>query len=156
MSRLDGARIKLQVDIGFGDVVTPAPLDIAYPTLLDDVDAPALRAYPKATVVAEKLHAISVLGMTNSRMKDFFDLWFLLRDGELDPVELRRAIAATFLRRKTDLPRSSDIAFSDAFAQDATKQTQWRAFVSRNRLLDVGLLEIVRFLRSRLPQLGIE
>ena len=75
---LDGARIALQVDIGFGDVVTPAPEPIHYPVLLDDLPAPRLRAYPKYTVVAEKLHAICLLGMTNSRMKDYFDLWVLL------------------------------------------------------------------------------
>lgn len=66
---LDGARLPLQIDIGFGDAVTPAAQSIAYPTLLPDVPAPTLRAYPEATVVAEKLHAVTVLGMTNTRMK---------------------------------------------------------------------------------------
>lgn len=72
---LDGARLALQIDIGFGDAVTPAAQPVTYSTLLPDVPAPTLRAYPKATVVAEKLHAVTVLGMTNTRMKDFFDLW---------------------------------------------------------------------------------
>ncbi len=71
---LDGARIALQVDIGFGDVVTPAPETISYPVLLEDLPSPGLRAYPKYTVVAEKFHALSALGMANSRMKDYFDL----------------------------------------------------------------------------------
>ncbi len=74
LAKLDGARIALQVDIGFGDAVTPAPEAISYPVLLDDLPAPQLRAYPKYTVVAEKFHAICLLGMTNTRMKDYFDL----------------------------------------------------------------------------------
>ena len=76
---LDGARMALQVDIGFGDAVTPAPQAIRYPVLLSDLPAPQLRAYPKYTVVAEKFHAVCLLGMTNTRMKDYFDLWVLAR-----------------------------------------------------------------------------
>lgn len=83
-AKLDGARIALQVDIGFGDAVTPAPQAIRYPVLLDDFPAPQLRAYPKYTVVAEKLHAVCLMGMTNTRMKDYFDLWVLLNDRTLD------------------------------------------------------------------------
>ena len=97
-AKLDGARIALQVDIGFGDAVTPAPEAISYPVLLDDLPAPQLRAYPKYTVVAEKFHAICLLGMTNTRMKDYFDLWVLLGENTLDQAELRRAIEATFNR----------------------------------------------------------
>jgi len=103
---LDGARIALQVDIGFGDAVTPAAQIISYPVLLDDLPAPQLRSYPKYTVVAEKFHAICLLGMANTRMKDYFDLWVLMTEGSLDPIELRRAIAATFERRKLAMPSS--------------------------------------------------
>jgi hypothetical protein len=101
---LDGAQLSLQIDIGFGDVVTPAPETVSYPVLLDDLPAPTLRAYPKYTVVAEKFQALCALGMANSRMKDYFDLWMLLRDGELDDVKLTHAIEATFTRRRTALP----------------------------------------------------
>ena len=73
-ARLDGARIALQVDVGFGDAVTPAPQAVSYPVLLHDMPAPRLRAYPKYTVVAEKFHAICLLGMVNTRLKDYFDL----------------------------------------------------------------------------------
>jgi hypothetical protein len=93
---LDGARIALQVDIGFGDAVTPAPEAVSYPVLLNDLPAPQLRSYPKYTVVAEKFHAVCLLGMANTRMKDYFDLWVLMTEGSLDPTELRRAISATF------------------------------------------------------------
>ncbi len=103
---LDGARIALQVDIGFGDAVTPTAEAVIYPVLLEDLPAPQLRAYPKYTVVAEKLHAICLLGMVNTRMKDYFDLDALMAEGTLDPTELRRAIDATFARRVTALPIS--------------------------------------------------
>lgn len=100
LAKLDSARIALQVDIGFGDAVTPAPEAISYRVLLDDLPAPQLRAYPKYTVVAKKFHAVCLLGMTNTRMKDYFDLWVLLGENTLDPWELRRAIETTFERRK--------------------------------------------------------
>ncbi len=87
-AKLDGARIALQVDIGFGDTVSPAPETVDYPTLLDNLPAPRLRAYPKHTVVAEKFHAVCLLGMANTRMKDYFDLWVLLTEDTLDPGEL--------------------------------------------------------------------
>lgn len=147
---LDRARIALQVDIGFGDAVTPQPQTVNYPTLLADVPAPTLRAYPKATVVAEKLHAVSILGMTNSRMKDFFDLWVLLRDPTLQGAEVQRAIEATFTRRQTALPDSLPVGLSDAFANDDAKQLQWRAFLRRNQLDALELAAVLLEIRTRL------
>jgi Nucleotidyl transferase AbiEii toxin, Type IV TA system len=151
---LDGARLALQVNIGFGDAVTPAAQPVTYPTLLADVPAPTLRAYPKATVVAEKLHAVTVLGLTNTRMKDFFDLWVLLHDAALDNEELQRAIAATFSRRQTAMPSTLPIGLSDAFAENGTKQIQWRAFLTKNRVEAMELGEVVTYLRERARQLG--
>ena len=145
---LDGARIALQVDIGFGDVVTPAPEPIHYPVLLDDLPAPRLRAYPKYTVVAEKLHAICLLGRTNSRMKDYFDLWVLLTEEDLAPDELRRAVEATFARRRLAMPADLPIGLSDAFAQDPIKQLQWAAFFKKNGLAPRELAEVVARLRD--------
>ena len=145
---LDGARIALQVYIGFGDVVTPAPEPIHYPVLLDDLPAPRLRAYPKYTVVAEKLHAICLLGMTNSRMKDYFDLWVLLTEEDLAPDELRRAVEATFARRRLAMPADLPIGLSDAFAQDPIKQRQWAAFFKKNGLAPRELAEVVARLRD--------
>lgn len=151
---LDGARLALQIDIGFGDAVTPAAQPITYPTLLADVPAPTLRAYPKATVVAEKLHAVSVLGMTNTRMKDFFDLWVLLHDATMDDAELQCAIEATFARRQTAIPNAPPIGLSDAFAEDTTKQVQWRAFLKKNGLEAMDLSAVVRYVRERAGQFG--
>jgi hypothetical protein len=154
-AKLDGARISLQVDIGFGDAVTPAPEAISYPVLLDDMPAPQLRAYPKYTVVAEKFHAICVLGMTNTRMKDYFDLWVLLGDNTLDPSELRRAIGATFTRRKMAMPSILPAGLDDAFGADTIKQTQWNAFLKKNRLDPLALAEVVTLLRGELHKVGV-
>ena len=152
---LDGAQLSLQVDVGFGDVVTPAPDMVDYPVLLDDLPTPTLRAYSKYTVVAEKFQALCALGMANSRMKDYFDLWMLLGNGELDDAELVRAIQATFSRRRTALPEGVPAGLSDAFAADAGKLTQWRAFVAKNKLNAVALGELVQALRAEFQRLKI-
>lgn len=152
---LDGARIWLQVDIGFGDVVTPAPEAITYPVLLDDLPAPSLNAYPKYTVVAEKFQALCALGMANSRMKDYFDLWVLLREGDLDDAELVRAIEATFARRRTAMPEGVPAGLSAAFSADAGKLAQWRAFVNKNKLDAVPLAAVVQALRSTFQRLQV-
>lgn len=154
-AKLDGARITLQVDIGFGDAVTPAPESMSYPVLLEGLPAPQLRTYPKYTVVAEKFHAVCLLGMANTRMKDYFDLWILLTDDALDITELRRAVEATFDRRKLAIPSKLPTGLSDAFAQDAAKQRQWAAFLKKNRLDALDLTVIVVRLRSELRKLGL-
>jgi len=154
-AKLDSARIALQVDIGFGDAVTPAPEAISYPVLLRDLPAPQLRAYPKYTVVAEKFHAICLLGMANTRMKDYFDLWVLLGENTLDQAELRRAIEATFNRRKMPMPTSLPAGLSDAFVADAIKQTQWTAFLKKNRLEAIALTDVVTRLRGEIHKVGV-
>lgn len=151
-AKLSGARIDVQVDVGFGDAVTPQPQRVTYPTMLADVPGPTLRAYPKATAVAEKVHAVATLGMTNSRMKDFFDLWVLLHDDTLDDAELVQAVAATFARRGTPMPATTPIGLTQSFASDLAKQTQWRGFLKRNRLADLELTAVVDYLQQRLKQ----
>jgi hypothetical protein len=152
-AKLDGARIALQVDIGFGDAVTPAPEPANYPVLLDDLPAPQLRANPKYTVVAEKFHAVCLLGMANTRMKDYFDLWVLLTEEILDPAELHRAVRATFARRRLAIPEAIPAGLSDAFAQDATKQKQWTAFLKKNRLQPLDLVQVVGLLHHEFQRL---
>ena len=152
-AKLDGARIALQVDIGFGDAVTPAPESVSYPVLLEDLPAPQLRAYPKYTVVAEKLHAVCLLGMANTRMKDYFDLWILLTEGTLEPLELRRAVEATFARRKSAMPSTLPAGLSEGFANDVAKQRQWTAFLKKNRLEALDLVAVVALLRSEFQKL---
>lgn len=146
---LDKARIALQIDIGFGDAITPNPEQIQYPTLLGQ-PAPILRAYPKETAIAEKYEAMVSLGIANSRMKDFYDLWVLASKSEFNGARLARAVRATFERRKTDLPATTPVALSGEFAQDKSKRTQWTAFVRRGRLISdpPDLEQVVDVLRS--------
>lgn len=144
------ARCKTQIDVGFGDAVTPAPVDSVYPVLLDDLPAPKLRAYPTYTVIAEKLHAIALLGMTNSRLKDYFDLSVLLERETLDTDLLAQAIKATFERRGMSVPDAVPIGLTDEFAHDSSRQSLWLAFLKKNELLPEPLPAIVDRLRSAL------
>lgn len=161
-ARLGPARLAVQVDIGIGDAITPAPQWLEYPTLLD-APRPRLRAYPRETVIAEKLHAMVIFGARNSRMKDYFDVQALLREQRTDPETLARAIAATFARRRTELPDGTPTGLGDAFADDAEKRAQWQAFAARNRITVASLDEVVADIRARLTgpiaracQLGLE
>jgi hypothetical protein len=130
---LGNARIPVRVDIGFGDVVLPAAVRAEYPTLLG-FPAPHLCIYTRESVVAEKLHAMTVLDLTNSRLKDFYDLWIMARLFPFDGAALRRAIAATFERRQTALPERLPVTLTDQFADAPGKTGQWLAFLSRNQL----------------------
>jgi hypothetical protein len=125
---LGQARIDLQIDVGFGDAVVPRPTSVIYPTMLD-YPAPALLAYPRQAVVAEKYQAMVMLGISNSRMKDFFDLWLLANRFAFDGPSLCHAIQATFRRRKTSLPATPPLALTSAFGTDGAKMKQWAAFV---------------------------
>lgn len=152
---IGSARLPVQVDIGFGDAITPAPETITYPTLLDDLAAPSLRAYPVYTVIAEKLHAMVVLGMNNSRMKDFFDLAVIARTSELDGAMLVDAIRATFARRNTSVPTSVPTALTAEFSSNPIKVQQWRAFVTKANLQPSRLEEVVDTLAAFLgPPIG--
>ena len=144
------ARCKTQIDVGFGDAVTPAPVDSVYPVLLDDLPAPKLRAYPTYTVISEKLHAIALLGMTNSRLKDYFDLSVLLEREILDTDMLAQAIKATFERRGMSVPDVVPIGLTDEFAHDSSRQSLWLAFLKKNELPPETLHVIVDRLRSLL------
>ncbi len=115
---LAGARVPIQADIGFGDAVTPEAKEIDYPTLLDSSGAPCLRAYPRETVVAEKYQALVNLGMANSRMKDFYDLWVIAREFDFDGETLSEAIRNTFSRRQTPLPGHTPPGLSAEFHED--------------------------------------
>lgn len=145
---LGNARTAIQVDIGYGDAVTPAPEMATYPVLLEDFPAPQLRVYPRYTVVAEKVETIATLGIANSRMKDYFDLWVLRQQGEFDNEVLRLAISATFARRERPLPSQVPVGLSDAFAADLQKQRQWQAFLKKNQLEQTELVAVVQALRD--------
>lgn len=144
------ARCKTQIDIGFGDAVTPSPVQAVYPVLIDDLPSPRLRTYPVYTVVSEKLHAIALLGMTNSRVKDYLDLSVLLDRETLNASTLARAIAATFTRRGMAIPTNVPIGLTDEFATDPSRQALWTAFLKKNELAPVPLVDVVAKLRAML------
>lgn len=137
---LGTARLDVQVDVGFGDHVHPPAQPMRLPTLLD-MPAATILAYPRDTVIAEKLEAMISLGLLNSRMKDFFDLHFLATHFEFERKQLTIAVHGTFARRQTPLPTTLPVALDDAFASDTNKQTQWRAFLRRTRLANGNDLE---------------
>jgi hypothetical protein len=151
VAKLGQAIIPLQIDIGYGDAITPGPEMIRYPTLLD-LPAPEISAYPKETVIAEKLEAMVALGRGNSRMKDYADIEILSREFEFDGERLSTAIHATFERRRTEIPNDVPDKLSEQFAQDPEKRRQWDAFRKRNSLdasltLPNVVAEIWRFLQ---------
>lgn len=125
---IDGARVRIAIDIGFGDAIEPGATELELPVLLD-LPSPRLRAYPRETVIAEKFQAMVALGRANSRMKDLYDIWLLSRAYEFNGDALARAIAATFVRRKTPVPVNAPFALTGAFAEDRAKQQQWNSFV---------------------------
>jgi hypothetical protein len=152
--KLGSARLAVQVDVGFGDSVVPAPMTIEFPTMLP-LPGPVIRAYARETVVAEKLHAMVALRMTNTRMKDFFDLWFLSREFEFQGPQLVAAIRSTFERRQTPVPVELPLALTETFALDATKGMQWAAFLARSGVVDTALSlpKVVSVIRSFLAPL---
>jgi hypothetical protein len=144
--RLDTAIIPLQIDIGFGDVVIPGASWLTYPTLLPFPE-PYLCTYPKESVVAEKFQAMVTLGMVNSRMKDFYDLWLLSRLLPFDGITLTKSIQATFERRQTAISTNIPTALTGEFAEHPDKVNQWQAFLSRNRL-EVGDASLTHILSA--------
>jgi hypothetical protein len=134
-ARLEQAKIGIQVDVGFGDVVTPAPATSLLPPLLPFPPV-RIKTYPAETVVAEKVDAMVKLKSANTRMKDFYDVLMLSATREFDGPLLRRALAATFARRNTPMPTTTPFALTSAFAEDPVKRAQWHTFLMRNGLTD--------------------
>ena len=133
---LGTARVPMQVDVGFGDVVVPGPIWIEYPELLD-LGSPHVKAYSLETAVAEKFQAMVDLGEMNSRMKDYYDLWWLSEHKAFDGARLAEAVRATFSRRKTALPATDPVGLTGEFASEDS-QAQWKAFTRRTRLQDTA------------------
>ena len=131
---LGKTRIPVRIDIGFGDIITPPAHELEFPSLLSP-KGPRIIAYPKETVVAEKLQAVVALGRVNSRMKDFYDLLALSRLFSFDGQILTSSIRATFEQRMTVIPTETPEGFSDAFIEDQEKQRQWKAFIGHGSLL---------------------
>lgn len=157
---LGRTRIPLQVDIGFGDAITPEARRVDFPSLLGG-DPVSLLAYPVETVLAEKFLAIATLGMLNSRMKDYYDLLVLGRRHALDPGLCGQAIRNTCLARRVAIPlERSPVGLTSAFWNDPAKIRQWKAFVHRSQLvlqvddLQSVVQEVARLLDPILEELG--
>lgn len=145
---LGNVRIPIQVDIGFGDAITPGPETRDYPTLLGDMPCIALKTYPTCSVIAEKFETLVRLDAQNSRMKDFFDLDFLLSGSAREHPSLKAAIRATFARRGSVLPTENPTGLSKDFVED--RRDMWQAFLRKNGLQADGFDEVVARIRSGL------
>lgn len=129
-TRLAGARMRLQLDIGVADIAVPEPGWVDYPTLLG-MDAPHIRAYQPATAIAEKFETMISKGLLNSRVKDYYDIWMLSRSVFFVGGDLTESIAATFERRGTGVPSSRPAVLSEDYAKRPERMSQWSAFVTR-------------------------
>lgn len=154
----DGIRIKLefkigragqfmQVDIGFGDSVSPPATEIQFPTILE-MPSPNLKAYTRDTVVAEKVEAMISLGYANSRMKDFYDVYKLSKEFDFEGKTLKKSIQLTFKKRRTAIPNETPLAFTAEFSDDSIKQTQWNAFLRKNSLESIPLTQVIEGIKT--------
>lgn len=142
------ARAPMQIDVGFGDAVVPSPVDIELPTLLN-FPAPKLRGYQRETTIAEKFHAMVVLGTINGRMKDFYDIWLLAQTFDFKGDQLSHAVKTTFATRTTQL-ESEPVALTSDFANSAEAQRRWAAFLKKSALTDApaSFADVVMVIRA--------
>jgi hypothetical protein len=146
------ARIKIQIDVGFGDVVSYAPGLKTFPCLID-LPAPKIIVYSKETAVAEKLDALAKLGLATSRMKDFYDVLYLARNTNFSLQRLESAVRKTFEKRNTEMSLLEGV-FSNQWKQDKDKQTQWKSFVERNKLdVESKISDVVDLLKPFISML---
>lgn len=149
VTNLGKTRIPIVVDVGFGDATIAPEFTIEYPTLLD-MPAARIRAYSPASVVAEKFHAIVTLGLVNSRMKDYYDLWAILKSQRIDEKELADAIAATFSRRETEIPTNVPAGLTNQFSADPQKTQQWATYTASIGLEGLSLDDAIDFVWANL------
>lgn len=149
IAQIERARIPVQIDVGFAEAITPQPIESSFPVLLD-FPAPSIAMYPPETSIAEKFHTVTVRGILNSRMKDYYDIWTLCREFEFTGAVLSKAIAATFRRRKTKVPDNVPIGLSKEFSFDRAKAIQWSAFIRRTslKIVENDLTEVVTTIRD--------
>jgi predicted nucleotidyltransferase component of viral defense system len=140
---LGTAKVSMQIDVGFGDAVVPGPVSVDYPTILD-LPAPRIRGYTRESLVAEKFHTMVRMGLLNSRMRDFFDVWVLSRRFDFEGELLASAVRETFERRGREID-PQPLALTDEFALDEGKASQWRGYLRKSRLEGVpaDLVDVV-------------
>jgi predicted nucleotidyltransferase component of viral defense system len=148
-AQFDTIKQTLQVDVGFGDVITPAPVMLSYPLLLKELDSPEILAYSIETVIAEKFEAIIHLGQFNSRMKDFYDIYILLKNHRVCDESLQDAISNTFRQRNTSCRENHEL-FSDSFYHDESRQTRWKSFLKKINADSLNFETVVIYVTNRL------
>jgi len=148
-ANLDGARIPITIDLGFGDALGDPDFEVDYGSLLNMPGA-KIRAYSPATVMAEKFQAIVALGAVNSRMKDYYDLYAIPRAISVTGGDLKAAIEATFAQRQTDIPATAPPGLTEAFFGDLAKQTQWAAYSEATEISEMSLKQVSQDIWNRL------
>lgn len=127
---LERSRIPMQIDIGFGDNIYPKPKTIEYPAIVD-FPKPKLKGYPPESIISEKFEAMIKLGLLNSRMKDFYDIWLMMRQFDFEGVKLVEALKRTFKQRKTALPENKPLFDEEIYDEESDRQTLWKAFLKK-------------------------
>ena len=130
---LERSRIHMQIDVGFGDIIFPKPQAIDYPTILS-LPKPHFKGYPIESVVSEKFEAMVKLGLLNSRMKDFYDIWLMIRQFNFNGSDLAEALKRTFEHRKTNLPAGKPLFAEEIYDEKSDRQTLWKAFLSKSNI----------------------
>ena len=147
--QLDTIKQTIQIDIGFGDIITPAPFSLLYPTLLAGLNPPDIMVYTKETVIAEKFHAMIALGTFNSRMKDFYDVYNLLKNNDIVDMNLKEAVFQTFSQRNTILAANHPL-FSEDFTKNPNRIFQWKHFLKKIKAKDLEFPVIVKNILERM------
>lgn len=137
--------VHIQLDFGFGDLVTPQPQWLDYPQLLN-FGTPRLQGYTQETLIAEKYQAMVDLGQYNTRLKDFFDIWLLAQNHHFVGQTLALALATTFQHRNTTIPETSPVALTPVFYQDQEKLNSWKAFLAKSNLAYVEFAQVIQLL----------
>lgn len=147
---LDKIRQEISMDIGFGDVVTPHPSDLDYPNLLNGFPDTSIWTYSLATVIAEKFQTLIVRAETNSRMKDFYDLYTILQGEDYDVVVLSEAIKATFENRQTNY-MENHVMFTHSFVTNTDLSIRWSAFMKKLRApIQPTFSEVMEYIQGKL------
>ncbi len=126
---LGKARIPMQIDIGFSDVLASRVERVEYPTLLKETKAPRLKGYPRESIVSEKFHAMIRHAQLNSRFKDYYDIWLISENFEFEDHSLQKAIEKTFAKRQTDIPIERPVGLTSEFAK--TNRDRWTNFLNK-------------------------
>lgn len=148
--KMDTIAQVMTMDIGFGDVITPQPVELDYPVLLDYLPGVNIMAYSLETVIAEKMHAIVDLADQSSRMKDYYDLYNILSKEQYDSVTLQEAVERTFANRHTSYD-ANNLFFNKDFSNNQQMQVRWQAFMRKITKSDeMSFSDIVSFLQEKL------